>query len=295
MIEPALRYQTEGDDWIKRVLIGGALVFLSFFLVPIFTVYGYLLEVMRQVMRGDVAEPPAWGDYDIVQLSINGAKAFAILFAYGLVVGFVALLPGGVIFLLGAVLQSGIITALGTLIVTLLSLLGVIITAVVTPIMVCNFVLKGDLSAGFDIEVLRTFITNRTMLRALGIAIVVSFLVNIVSNIVFFTIIGPAIIGFFGLSAVAYIWATGFADAYREVNGELPAIPDGPTKIGVDAGASATAGAGATATGAGSTTGSDDTTATGGTPDDIATSGGESDDTDDSSSGPDPRDSERWD
>lgn len=286
MIEAALRYQTEGEDWIKRVLIGGALVFLSFFLVPIFTAYGYLLEVMRQVMRGNTDVPPEWGDYDIVQLTINGAKGFAILLAYGLIVGFVALLPGGVVFLLGLVLQSGIISALGTLLVALFSLVGVIITAVVTPIMLGNFVLKGDLGAGFDIGVLRTFVTNRTMLRAVGLAIAVSFLVNIVSNVVFFTIVGPAIISFFGLSAVAYIWATGFSDTYREIHGELPEIPDGPTKMGVDVSGAATAAESTTANGGSATTAT--------APDDTANSADESDDTADDR-GPDPRDSERWD
>jgi len=292
MIEPALRYQTQGQDWIKRVAIGGALVFLSFFLVPIFTVYGYLLELMRQVMRGDTDVPPEWGDYDIVELTIDGAKAFAILFAYGLVVGFVTLLPAGVLFLLGAILRSAIISFLGTLVASVLYLVGIVVIAVVAPIMICNFVVKDDLAAGFDIDVLRTFVTNRTMLRAVGLAIVVNLAVSIVSSFLFFTIVGPAIIGFVGLSAVAYIWATGFADAYSEVHGELPAIPDGPTKTGVDAGAGAGAGAGATATGAGSAAGSDDTATTSGTPDDVAGGGSESSD---DTSGPDPTDEERWD
>lgn len=286
MIEAALRYQTEGEDWIKRVLIGGALVFLSVFFIPIFTVYGYLLEVMRQVMRGETDTPPGWGDYDIVQLSINGAKAFAILFVYGLIVGFVTLLPAGVFFVLGALLESGIISALGTLLASVLYLVGIVVLAIVAPIMICNFVVTDELTAGFDIDVLRTFITNRTMLRAIGLAIVVNLAVSIVSSVVFFTIVGPAIIGFFGLSAVAYIWADGFADAYREINGELPEIPDGPLKMGADV----SAGAGASA---GSATADSDTTTTGGTPDDIADAGSEPSSGD--TSGPDPTDEERWD
>ena len=292
MIEAALRYQMEGDDWVKRVLIGGALVFLSVFLVPIFTVYGYLLEVMRQVMRGDTDTPPEWGDYDIVRLSIDGAKAFAILFVYGLVVGFVTLLPAGVLLLLGAVLQSGVISVLGTLVGSVLYLVGAIVIAVVAPIMIANFVVTDELSAGFDIGVLRTFVTNRTMLRAIGLAIVVNLAVSIASSVLFFTVVGPAIIGFVGLSAVSYIWAKGFADAYREIHGELPEIPDGPTKMGVDQ--TAGTGAGATAAGAGSSAVDGDTTTTVDTPDDVAGTHSESSGADDTS-GPDPTDDERWD
>jgi len=279
MIEAALRYQTKGEDWVKRVGIGGAAMFVAIFIfLPIFTVYGYMLEVMRRVLRGDTAEPPAWGDYDIVELSIEGAKAFAILFVYGLIVGLITLVPAGIFFLLGAILRSAIVSLLGTLVGGLFYLIGVLIIAVIAPIMVCNFVVKDDLSAGFDTDVLRTFVTNRTMLRAVGLAIVVNVLVSIVSGVLFFTIVGPAVVSFVGLSAVAYIWAAGFGDAYREIHGELPEIPDGPTKTGGDA--STGAGVAGTA-GAGTDTADGDTTAD-------AT-------TDDEPSGPNPTDSERWD
>jgi len=171
-----------------------------------------------------------------------------------------------------------------------LYLIGIVIIAVVAPIMVCNFVLTDDMSAGFDMDVLRTFVTNRTMLRAVGLAIVVNFLISIVSGVLFFTIVGPAIVSFVGLSAVAYIWASGFADAYREINGELPEIPDGPVKMGADA--SAGAAAGASAAGSESAAAGDDTATAGETTDDVATDGNESDD---DTSGPDPTDGNRWD
>ncbi|WP_324663984.1 DUF4013 domain-containing protein [Haloarcula sediminis] len=282
MIEAALRYQTQGEDWVKRVAIGGVAMLLAFLIfLPIFTVYGYILEVMRRVLRGDTETPPEWGDYDIVQLSINGAKGFAILFVYGLVVGVVTLLPAGVLLLLGALLGSGTIAALGTLIGGVLYLVGVVAIAIVAPIMICNFIIKDDLSAGFDIDVLRTFITNRVMLRAVGLAVVVNFAVGVVSGVLGVTIIGAPIgfvVTFVGLSAVAYIWATGFADAYREEIGELPAIPDGPTKMEVV-----------------QRTAAGDTTATSGTPEDIASGPSESGDADGDASGPDPTDGDRWD
>ncbi|MBX0287542.1 DUF4013 domain-containing protein [Halomicroarcula sp. F28] len=286
MIEAALRYQTQGEDWLKRVAIGGGAMLLAFFVfIPIFTVYGYVLEVMRQVLRGDTDTPPEWGDYDIVQLSVNGAKGFAILFVYGLVIGAVTLLPTGVLLLLAAVLRSAILSAIGGVIGGVLYLVGAIAIAVVAPIMICNFLVKDDLSAGFDIDVLRTFVTNRTMLRAVGLAILVNFAVGIVSGVLGLTIIGAPVgfvVSFVGLSAVAYIWANGFADAYREIHGELPEIPDGPTKMGADADAGATA-----------TEADADTTPS--TPDDTVDGGTEASDTDDDVSGPDPTDGNRWD
>ena len=293
MIEAALRYQTQGEDWVKRVAIGGGAMLLAFFIfLPIFTVYGYILEVMRRVLRGDTDRPPGWGEFDIVQLSINGAKAFAILFVYGLVIGFVTLLPAGVLVLLGALVGSGTIIGLGTLVGSGLYLAGIVVIAAVTPIMICNFIVEDDLSAGFDIDVLRTFVTNRVMLRAVGLAIVVNFAVGVVSGVLGVTIIGAPIgfaVTFVGLSAVAYIWATGFADAYREEIGELPEIPDGPTKMDVVRSPGTAAGSTASESAAVA-----DETTTAGTPEDIANSAGESGETDDAS-GPDPTDEERWD
>jgi len=289
MIEAALRYQTQGDDWLKRVAIGGGAMFLAFLVfVPIFTVYGYALEVIRRVLRGDTDTPPEWRDFDIVALSVNGAKGFAILFVYGLVIGAVTLLPAGVLVLLGVVLENSVISLLGTLISSVLYLIGTIAIAVVTPIMICNFLVEDDLSAGFDVGVLRTFVTNRSMLRAVALAIVVNFAVGIVSGVLGLTIIGAPVgfvVSFVGLSAVAYIWANGFADAYQQIHGELPAVPDGPTEEGVDADAT-TADAG---------TASEDADTTASTTDDSVDSGTGASDVDDDYSGPDPTDGNRWD
>ncbi|WP_434530402.1 hypothetical protein ACODNH_13125 [Haloarcula sp. NS06] len=52
MIEDALRYQTQGDDWAKRIGLGGVVLFFGFLIVPLFTFQGYMLEVMRRVLRG---------------------------------------------------------------------------------------------------------------------------------------------------------------------------------------------------------------------------------------------------
>jgi len=282
MIKSALRYQTQGDDWIKRVLIGGAVVLLAnLVFLPLFTVYGYMMEVMRQTLRDETGAPPEWGDYDIVELSIDGAKAFVIQFAYTTGIGLIVLLPSGILLLLSLLLQSRIIGLLSVLVGGVLSLVAVLLIGIVVPVTVGNFVITDDIAAGFDIGMLRSVGTNRKMLRAAAIGIGINFLISILSGVLLITFVGPAIVAFIGFSAIAIIWANGFADAYREIHGELPEIPDGPTKG--DAGATATT-AGAGAAGADA-----DTT------EDTADSGTEPDDADDDSSGPDPTDGNRWD
>ncbi|WP_276249890.1 DUF4013 domain-containing protein [Haloarcula rara] len=286
MLEAALRYQTQGEDWIKRVGIGGVLLFFFWLFVPVLTVYGYMMEVVRRVLRGDTENPPSWGEFDIVDLTIQGAKTFAILFAYGIVVGLVAGIPSAVISFIGAVAGIEILSLLGSLVGFVLNFAGSLLLAIVVPVALSNFVLKDELAAGFDVNVLKRVCTSRTMLRAVGFAIVISILMQVVSTVVGITIIGLLVVPFIffvGFSAIAFVWASGFADAYREIHGELPEIPDGPTKTGPDAAAGTTAGAGAASADA-------DTTTTQSTPDDSGTS-----DADDDYSGPDPTDGNRWD
>lgn len=231
MIERALRYQTEGDDWLKRVAIGGGVVFLAnLVFLPLFTVYGYMLEVMRRNLDGDTETPPEWEEFDIVDVSIDGAKAFAILFAYTTAVGLVILIPSGVLLLLSAVLRSGILGFLAIVVGGVLSLVGALLIAIIAPVAIGNFAITDDIMAGFDIGVLRRLGTNRKMLRAAVFAIGVSLLISVVSSVLFFTIVGPALVTFVGFSAITVIWASGFGDAYREIYGELPEIPDGPMK-----------------------------------------------------------------
>jgi hypothetical protein len=59
-IKKALTFVTEDDRWIIKILIGGVLVFLSFLIIPILFVQGYLVHIVRNVMDG-VEEPlPEW-------------------------------------------------------------------------------------------------------------------------------------------------------------------------------------------------------------------------------------------
>jgi len=115
--------------------------------------------------------------------------------------------------------------------------LGALAFQVVAPIATGNFVLKDRIGAGFDLGVVRDLATNRTLL----VAVLYGFLVNVGMGAVT-TVLGLTLVGylavpwvvFVGQSAIYYVWARGFADAYREEYGELPAVPDGPVKPGVD-------------------------------------------------------------
>ncbi|PSQ00092.1 hypothetical protein BRC94_06090 [Halobacteriales archaeon QS_5_70_17] len=116
---------------------------------------------------------------------------------------------------------------------------GSLVLAAVLPVATGNFVRTGRIGAGFDFGVLRTLVTNRTMLVAVLYAFVVNILLSVVANVLGFTIVGflaVPFVAFVAQSAIFYIWADGFADAYEAEYGQRPTAPDGPLKPGVTVG-----------------------------------------------------------
>lgn len=225
MLEDAIRYQTQGEDWLKRVAIGGVVAFLSFFFIPLFTLQGYMLEVMRRVLGGQRDNPPAWDELDLVDITVDGLKHFVVIVPYIFVVLLLAGIPAGLLFLVGAVGDISILVVFGTLVGGLCYLVGIIAAAVVIPVATGNFVRKDSIAAGFDIGVLRTLVTNRAMLKAVLIGIAINVIGNAVTTMLLFTIVGILAFPFVTFviqSALFYVWARGFAEAYEQEFGEPP-------------------------------------------------------------------------
>lgn len=225
MIEDAIRYQLEGDNWIERVLIGGGVLFLGIFIIPLFTLNGYMVEVMRRVLRGETSTPPEWGDVDLVELTVDGVKQAIIAVAYGLLIFILAGIPVALFVGVGAAADVGSISVLGFLVGVGIYLVGSVAMLVILPVATANFVTEDRVGAGFDLGVIRTLGTNRTMLMAVVFAFVVNVLMSAVTGALGFTLVGylaVPFVFFVGQSAIFYIWAEGFADAYEEAYGEPP-------------------------------------------------------------------------
>ncbi len=58
----AFRFTFDDANWVVKVLIGGVISLLSFFLIPIPLLVGYYLEVVEQTARGQDLPLPEWGD-----------------------------------------------------------------------------------------------------------------------------------------------------------------------------------------------------------------------------------------
>jgi hypothetical protein len=92
-IADTLVFPFRAEHASNRLLVGVGLLFLSIFvpIVPALAVYGYLLQIMHDVIQGQPAHLPEWKDWG--KLILDGLKAF--------LVGLVYLLPAALVFSVG--------------------------------------------------------------------------------------------------------------------------------------------------------------------------------------------------
>ncbi len=89
-LKSLFRFPFQGPDWASRFIIGCALFIASYIIpiVPMLFAYGYVVEVMRRVIRGEEPGLPPWEDWG--RLLMDGLRAFAVGLAY--------LLPGTLVY-----------------------------------------------------------------------------------------------------------------------------------------------------------------------------------------------------
>jgi len=170
-------------------------------------------------------------------VTVNGLRHAVVALGYGLVVVVPVMVIGFVLFGAGAAADSGGLAFLGLLVSGGIYLIGGLAVQVVVPVATANFVVEDRIGAGFNVGLLRDVVPNRTMLKAVVIAFLVNLAMGAATSALGFTIIGYLLVPFvffMGQSAIYYIWAEGFGDAYEEEYGERPTVPDGPVEAGVD-------------------------------------------------------------
>ncbi|GAA0258853.1 DUF4013 domain-containing protein [Halobaculum roseum] len=215
MLEDALGYPLRTDDRVATLVIGGALIVASVFVLPAFVLQGYLLRVLRSAATDERAAPSFtdWGE-----LFVDGLKLVVVQAAYGLVVSIpivaavVALFIGGVT---GSVTGSdaGVAAfgAVGLLLVLAATLLSILV-AYVMPAAMTNFALAGELGAAFDVEALREAALSGRYLVGVLFGVVLGAVINSVAGPFALILIGiPAL--FYGQVVTYYCFGRGFAEA----------------------------------------------------------------------------------
>lgn len=214
MISESLRYLQNSDKTIETVLIGGILTAMSFLLIPVFIVSGYLVRVLQRTMDGS-DEPPVFEDWE--SLLVDGLKAFAIALVYGLVpaiIGFV-LVGGGIMAALSGD-AGALIGGTSILVGVLLSVVLGLAAWYIIPAATANFAETGRLSDGFDFGTLRPVLLNGTYatgwLMALGVIVLGGIVVSLLSVIPFIGALAGVFVSFYATVTAYYIIGHTWAD-----------------------------------------------------------------------------------
>ena len=226
-----LRFPFRGKSGQNRFLVGSALLLGGMFvpILPAILVYGYLVRLMRGVMRGEPAELPAWELWG--ELFIDGLKAMVVAFAY-LLPGILSMLAGFVAYFLAGPLSIAMMSAgrsgsdaspalllglLGGMAIMLLGMsLGFFLSFLGTvplPAALARFVESGRLGDAFHLRALWRLIRAQGW-RYFAAWVVVMGLIGtayILYTLIYFTWILCAVALFFLAPAMFYALTIGAA------------------------------------------------------------------------------------
>jgi len=216
LIEEAVTYPMESDDWLKTVLIGGAMLLFSFLLIPAFIAYGYMIRAIQASLDGE-PEPPAFGDWG--GLIVDGLKAFVIGIAYLLIPIIVfAVTVGGAVAGMATGGQTGAAAGAGTLILGMLVFLVLsLVFGYFAAVGLVNFAREEQFGAAFDFGVIKSVGLNGDFavpwLISVGVFLGVSVITGVLNVIPGLGAIVSVFLNFYALIVAANLWAGGFNEA----------------------------------------------------------------------------------
>jgi hypothetical protein len=179
----------EDQRWVNKVLIGGGLVFISFLIVPIFVVLGYMAQLMRNILAGEEQPLPEWTDFGAYLT--DGLKLFVVLLIY--------FVPYIVLSMLSGIRNVGPLFSC-------LAFIYALAVQIILPAAVGEYVTKNDIAAALKFQDIFA------MVQANIGDFLVAFLIGIVAQIVaavglIACFIGVVFTAFYASLVRSHVWA----------------------------------------------------------------------------------------
>lgn len=222
-VAKSLTYTFEDDRWITKLLIGVVMTLLSIFIIPLFFIEGYMVQIVRNVMNGEEQPLPEWHDWG--KLFKDGLNLLIAGLVYSLPI-WLLMCCGGLLFAPAAMTEgdmAGMLAGIGTVGAVGLScfmLIFGIILALLGPAIIIQYARTDSLSACFQfsevIGIARDNVSN------IIIALLVLFGISL----------GLSVIGIIPLIGwlIALAAGTYLTFVSGHLFGQIGAIIDGPGK-----------------------------------------------------------------
>lgn len=196
MLGDALSYPSNGDDWLKTLLIGVGLMVTSFLIIPGVMLSGYTVRILRSAARGEDT-PPSFGEW--AELLVDGLKMTGISIAY-LIIPYVISIA-----LVFAGQSSGGIVGM---IISLLGLLLVLVAAYILPVALTNFALTENVDAAFEIRRIVNAAFTTQYFASVVLAFVVGLVLGLIAGLLSLLLIGLPLL-FYVMIATYYLYGRG--------------------------------------------------------------------------------------
>ena len=214
----AFTYVFEDKEWMMKMLIGGLLSIVSFFIIPIFILGGYSLKIMRNVKKGVDQPLPEWDEWG--DLLKDGFSVALIQFVYTLpilIIMCIAFATTGGLASFEDLSDEALGAAMaGTFgIVGCLFLIYFIAMIFITPAIRIQYVKHNDLSAGFRFSEIIAIIRENIMdiLLITGVMMGVGFAFALVNTVL-------AVIPCIG-QIISFVLSIAFGPYFGMVNGHM--------------------------------------------------------------------------
>ena len=204
MIGDALRFPRSGDGWLERIVIGGVFVILSFLIVPLILIEGFLYRVLRDVSQGNES-PPAWEDW--AELFVDGIKMYVVQIVYLLIPAIVMVLG---ITLLGFGLVGGPEVGILGALILFVGLALALVMAYFIPAGLTHLARSGQLGAAFRFRAVAKTAFNTAYFVPVFLSLLLAIVLGIIGSILLAIVVGVFVL-FYAQVAVAFLWARGVA------------------------------------------------------------------------------------
>lgn len=158
-IGSAFTYMFDDKDWIKKIAIGGVAMLLGIVIVPILTVYGYMLQTLKNVRDNQPTPLPEWSD--LGTLTLKGLMVILI----GVVYSLPALIPYCLLIAVSVAApqaDSDVANTLGILSSCLacIALIFVLVASVIFPAAVIRYAQYDTFGSAFQLREIFSFISS---------------------------------------------------------------------------------------------------------------------------------------
>lgn len=212
-------YMFEDKDWLVKIVVGGVFGLLSTFLIGIPFVLGYVLEVIRRVVRGDPQPLPNWDN--LGEKFVQGLVLMVITLIWATPIWIVACVQLGITIPLQDNPDYTVLVTAVALCGSCLEILWAIVVSLFTPAIFTRYAMTGQFASGFQFGEIWRF-TTKNFVNVL-IAVLLAWVAGIIASFgVILCVVGAFLTWFWSMLVEAHL----FGQVYRLAQAGPPAATE---------------------------------------------------------------------